>query len=365
MGLGQFFQRLFGKPRSEHGHAALRPSTTSKQMSKLAAAYSQSARPDNREIPSPDQTAPQWKVVEPPPSEDSVPHAEARLLEPQPGWRLVGASVRGRLHAHQGSWRDDAFTWSSADGWTIVAVADGAGSAPLSRVASHLACAEAVATLSQRLTGFTLPADASGEPSPEARRQLRDFLVAAMKTAKSAVQREAMKRSRPEQEFNTTLLLAVYGLCESASIVAAVQVGDGVIGVRTAEGCRILGEADHGAYSSETRFLTTPGIDEQWERRVVIALAADLQAVVVCTDGVADDFYPEDHRLIELFTGDPIPEMHQADAPMRGLDHVVLPKTRAELALSEWLGYEKRGSSDDRTLVVMYRATPQLAEESA
>ena len=34
---------------------------------------------------------------------------------------------------------------------------------------------------------------------------------------------------------------------------------------------------------------------------------------------------------------------------------IVLNDPRGESALVEWLGYEKRGSSDDRTLVVLYR----------
>jgi hypothetical protein len=134
-----------------------------------------------------------------------------------------------------------------------------------------------------------------------------------------------------------------------------MQVGDGVIGIRTRDGCRVLGHADHGAYSSETRFLTTPRIEEKWDQRAVVAVPAGLRALVACTDGVADDFFPEDRRLIELFTGDPIPEFHSPAGPVRGLDHGILAEPRDGQALAEWLEYERRGSSDDRTLVALYR----------
>ncbi len=49
----------------------------------------------------------------------------------------------------------------------------------------------------------------------------------------------------------------------AGDVVGAVQVGDGAVGLYHEDGtCLVLGEADHGAYASETRFLTTPRIDE-------------------------------------------------------------------------------------------------------
>jgi hypothetical protein len=40
---------------------------------------------------------------------------------------------------------------------------------------------------------------------------------------------------------------------------------------------------------------------------------------------------------------------------VRGLFRGLLPAPGDGRALAEWLQYEKRGSSDDRTLVVLYR----------
>jgi hypothetical protein len=68
-----------------------------------------------------------------------------------------------------------------------------------------------------------------------------------------------------------------------------------------------------------------------------------------------------------LFLGDPIiglaraghglgPDLESPDGgSVRGVLHSVVGDPRQEHALVDWLRYEKRGSSDDRTLVLLYR----------
>jgi hypothetical protein len=53
---------------------------------------------------------------------------------------LVAASVRGRSHAHEGTFRDDDFLLDIRDGWHLIVVSDGAGSAKFSRQGSKIAC---------------------------------------------------------------------------------------------------------------------------------------------------------------------------------------------------------------------------------
>ena len=73
-------------------------------------------------------------------------------------------------------------------------------------------------------------------------------------------------------------------------------------------------------------------------------------------DGVSDDFFPEEKRLVELFLGNPIEGMRtKDDRPVLGVMHQVLKEPRDGKSLLEWLRYEKKASSDDRTLVLMYR----------
>jgi len=309
----------------------------------------------------------EWTVREPTDRSDPVPHEECACAPLHGPWRLLAASVRGKYHAHAGLWRDDAFAWGSAGPWTIVAVADGAGSAPLSRVASAVACAEGVRALQEKLPD--LPAHGESAES------LRTALTTAMLRAREAVRSEADKRRRPERDFHTTCLLLVHASGAGGDVIGALQVGDGAIGLYHDDGtCQVLGQADHGAYASETRFLTTPRIDEELERRTTVVVrlwplsSSDeprerrLRAIAVMTDGVADDFFPETTRLADLFDVKAIAELTAAQGePLAGVLREAARDARDGRALVEWLRYEKRGSSDDRTLVLLHRVEGDAA----
>ena len=67
------------------------------------------------------------------------------LADGTPQKDIVAASKRGRSHAQEGKPRDDYFRMEHMDnGWYIMAVADGAGSAKYSRQGSKIACDESV-----------------------------------------------------------------------------------------------------------------------------------------------------------------------------------------------------------------------------
>ena len=61
----------------------------------------------------------------------------------------------------------------------------------------------------------------------------------------------------------------------------------GAIAARMANGtCSVLGTADRGRSSGETRFLTSGSVQQSWERRVVgIRLTEPLESLLVGTDG--------------------------------------------------------------------------------
>ncbi|WP_245809483.1 PP2C family serine/threonine-protein phosphatase [Desulfamplus magnetovallimortis] len=72
------------------------------------------------------------------------------------GWSITGASKRGRSHAHEGKTRDDHFFIStdSSTEWDILAVADGAGSASLSREGAKTAVMESSRILKEKLKEY-------------------------------------------------------------------------------------------------------------------------------------------------------------------------------------------------------------------
>jgi hypothetical protein len=254
-----------------------------------------------------------------------------------------------------GSWRDDAYRWAVADEWKILAVADGAGSAALSRIGASVACDAAVKKLQELLGGLTL-GGGDKQPSDNDLKRLRSFLAIAAEKARLAVLGESQKRKVALKEFGTTLVLLVHTPWQGKELVAALQVGDGAIGMVASDGFRRLGFSDHGEYSSETRFLTSAGMELEFENRVVFSVPSKIQALALMTDGVSDDFYPEDKKLIELFDANPIPGIaSKNDEPVFGLLHQMTRESTGE-QLRDWLRYEKRGSSDDRTLILMFRS---------
>ena len=282
---------------------------------------------------------PMWQENEPADQTDVVAHKESENQTAPDNWQLAAASVRGKLHAHRALWREDSFALGNIGQWSVIAVSDGAGSAPLSRIGSRLACDKSLESLSQSLGQLDeLSADqqtlATNDLPP-----LRAALVGAAADALAALQAEAQTRSQPLAAFAATLLILVRRAWNDRQICAAIQVGDGAIALDCASGLKLLGEADHGQHSSETRFLTTRGIEAELAGRVKFSLPDDLRATLVISDGVSDDYFPEDKRLTEVFEA-VTPLAQNADD--------------AGAALLEWLGYEKKGSSDDRTIALSW-----------
>ncbi len=76
-----------------------------------------------------DRNDPYWK-------EDNITQ-----FAPIDGRHILVSCKRGRAHANVGSFREDDFAFKDLDtGWSLVVVADGAGSAKISRKGSAIAC---------------------------------------------------------------------------------------------------------------------------------------------------------------------------------------------------------------------------------
>lgn len=286
---------------------------------------------------------PTWKNLEPADRTDPVEHEICERGEPGDGWCLAGASARGKLHAHRALWREDSFAIGWQDEWHILVVGDGAGSSKMSRVGSRVACTIAKDTLKRHLDGFVIPVRTADAVAPGERDLLRlkTFLMESVRAAQAALRREASDRKISLNDLSSTLLAAVHTKWNFRSLVACVQVGDGAVALFTeTTGLTLMGVADSGEFSGETRFLTTRGIEDDLDRRVLFAIKPEMKALVLMTDGVADDYFPAQEKLSDLFA-----EMFAT----------ITPSKNPEKALCEWLKYEKKGSSDDRTLVLLHR----------
>jgi hypothetical protein len=280
-----------------------------------------------------------WRVLEPTDRTDATEHLRAARLNGSSGWHMVGASRRGKLHAHEGTYRDDEFAFSAHNGWNLIAVADGAGSCRLSRVGARVTTDAAVTAMAAALNHF-----GQGE-TPDPLGDLRATIHAGFAAAHSRVHEEAQRRGIPVRDLSATLLLLAHGPVnrtapDAQAYMATGQIGDGMIlMVGADQSLQLLGEANKGFYSGETVFLpSTTSAD--WESHATVQqLATPPRMVLVMTDGVADDL---------------VPYQRQAPTLIKGVEGIFGAR-QPDQALLDVIAYEKRDSADDRTLVVLYR----------
>ncbi|NEO28414.1 MAG: protein phosphatase 2C domain-containing protein, partial [Kamptonema sp. SIO4C4] len=112
---------------------------------------------DELSLPSLSKQTVQWQY-NPIPKDEPDSHSESfcQTLKPSHNYTLLGARVRGKKHKHEGTNCDDWFTCSASGDWTIIAVADGAGSRRFSRVGARASCEASVRYLEDRLRDLKL-----------------------------------------------------------------------------------------------------------------------------------------------------------------------------------------------------------------
>ena len=320
------------------------------------------SEPQEEELPPSKKKKPKWQDNEPPEElGDRVDHVMQNNKD-YGKWGIVAASVRGKSHAHKGSFREDSFKFDKEGQWTIIAVGAGAGSAKLSRVGSTAVCETAVGKLKELLKDYSLKVcekDAV-QPAGNELQQLKAFLVLAACEAKNELLRKCHEKKCQFDDLSTTLLVVLHCEWNSQHVLCSLQVGDGAIGIYEDEkhSCTLFGDADHGTHASETIFMTSRGklVEKPFDQRIQFSIKPAIKCVGVMTDGVSDDFFPEKDRLVELFNGQPINGIvGEEEEPLQGVCHNVLKDSDPESSLVDWLGYEQRGSFDDRTLVLFYR----------
>lgn len=297
------------------------------------------------ESPAPGVPA-KWEIKEPAETSDPTPHTRQDVRPtsgtPDPrGWLTIGASKRGRLHEHEGTFREDEFAIELDGGWHLVAVADGAGSKKLSRVGSRLAVHTAVKVMQKAVT--------SSPPSiPVIKVALQEALQASLK----ALYEEAQKpeRSGDVKDFSTTLLLLAFH--PGKSIVGFAQIGDGLIAAQREDesgSIVLLGTPEAGEYSGQTYFLTNYKYEELPAKAQAIEAKNPIRYFLVMTDGVADDLYPPEQRLPGLIK--PMPE--------------IIASERPDESLLKLINYDRQASFDDRTLVVLCQPAKTTATQQS
>ncbi len=352
---------------------------------------------------------------------------------------VIGARARGKKHKHEGTNCDDWFETAESAGCVIAVVSDGAGSKPLSRIGARVSCEGAVEYLKGAVSGLfekqpelrdKLSGDMSGDDFMAACGQMAPLIQNAARVALDAVVKKyasicsdkayiaSLGREPVLSDMAGTFLAAVVVPLEvngqHENFVVSAQIGDGCICAidRNSghENCfKLLGEADSGAFSGETDFLSAKTVSEDVIARKTRISRGKSDIVMLMSDGVADDYFPAQPNMkrlcLDLMLNGILPMPggkadHQPPEPISfpsvspdqrsvalqyakqllsdGEDVDSLWDRRGELApwsLDSWGGfigkrpqdklltwldnYNERGSFDDRTLVVIDLSTEE------
>lgn len=268
---------------------------------------------------------------------------------------MWAASVRGRSHAHAGKPRDDAFALGTANGWQIMAVADGAGSAEFSRRGAEIACKVALAAAQEKLASakdldtLFMETDVCQMNAPlwqpSAKKLAYGILPYAALEANKAIRKEAEEKQRDARVYATTLLLAMAKRCPGGWAAMSFQIGDGAMAMRADGRWQLLAEPDEGEYGGQTRFVTMNEIFESRElmRRLRVDFVQALDGLLLMTDGVSDARFQ---------TLEGLKDQNLWQALWQEL--LALAKSpHPEPELLSWLKFWSKGNHDDRTIAIM------------
>lgn len=275
-------------------------------------------------------TAAMWKYNPVPDSPEPYPEFSCEAKSDE-NFDVIAAAVRGKKHKHDGTNCDDCFAFDIEKGVLIAAAADGAGSKPFSRIGARAACDAVIKYAKARLAAIERSTpnyrEALGKPFEDAEFSevcselaglLRDSFTEAFAAVDAAFEKrkdiaefeEAIGRKLELKDFSSTLLMTVAIPVETENgreyFTAAIQLGDGMIAAvdENAEfenALIIMGGADSGSFAGETEFITSEQMrtSDSLKSRTKIR-RGKMTSLMLMTDGVADDYYPNNPQLLKL-----------------------------------------------------------------
>jgi serine/threonine protein phosphatase PrpC len=310
-----------------------------------------------------------WKNI-PSPTDGRFPKADNQhIADVFLDKRIVVSSKRGRSHANVGSARDDDFSYHNyEDGWSIIAVSDGAGSAKFSREGSRLACTSIVSYFESRLKEDEfkiidgLVVNFAKSKDAEVGKQINQFVYkeignAALHTHK-VIDAFAVEEQLSLKELHATFIFCLVKKYEMGYVIMSFCVGDCPIAVLNKEvsEVKMLNQLDVGEYGGGTRFITMPEIFESSSlpQRFGFKLIDDFSYLMLMTDGIYDPKFVTEANLekIEKWTSF-IADLEGDNADGNGLSFDY-GNAGIDTQLSSWMDFWESGNHDDRTLAIIY-----------
>lgn len=194
-------------------------------------------------------------------------------------WHLASSAVQGEGHKASETPCQDATAFFSSRAFSIICLADGAGSATLSHIGAQTAVDASVELFRARFNElFDLPED-------EAKAEI---LYSILKPLSS----EAETQECSIKDLACTLLVVAV----KQGRVIAFHVGDGVIGALRNMELKVLTLPDNGEHPNETTFITSR--DALLRARLLREKADKYSGFVVMSDGTEQSLYDKRARKL-------------------------------------------------------------------
>lgn len=279
---------------------------------------------------------------------------------------MAGASVRGRSHARDGTHRDDDFlVCELVDGWNLMVVADGAGSAKFSRKGSEILVETMYSFISEKLGGTETLEKLNTEASEAIHddssiNRAKNLLVLGAYSSLMRIQEEAKSKVAKTKDFNTTIISCLFKEFGDKTFIYSFCIGDGALFVVEVDSKKIfsLNAADSGEFAGQTRFLTTPEVwqDHGVYERVKFATIGGPLLIIGMTDGVSDPLLPDVDEIEEYAQIETLLNGLEGDDSVDGLLDVLRKTVEKNDAidLDEWLDFYVAKHHDDRSIAVAF-----------
>jgi serine/threonine protein phosphatase PrpC len=310
-----------------------------------------------------------WKNLESDKKDPFWKEENVTLFAPLGDRHILVSSKRGRSHANVGSFREDDVAFKNLDnGWNLVVVSDGAGSARLSRKGSALACQEVVhyfseETALQSMIAFDALLQAFNSNAGEAaQKNLNRFVYTHLGKAAFQVHKRleafAAEHAIALKDLSSTLIFALFKKYDTGYAVLSFGVGDCPIAIlnRDVTEVTLMNWLDVGEFGGGTRFITMPEIfqSEKFATRFGFRFVEDFSYLILMSDGIYDPKFVVEANL---------PDVRKWQAFLADLDGNNEEGTRVVLSVdnkaiteqfARWMDFWSPGNHDDRTLALVF-----------
>ncbi len=279
--------------------------------------------------------------------------------------KIVVASKRGRSHAHEGKFREDDFAVNTlSNGWNIVSVSDGAGSASAARAGSRLATTtvnqffnsqEILDQIENNINVLYIN-QFSDEEQLKAKQYIINILSESVLHVYHALERTAIENALSVNDLHATLIFTLFKKFSFGYVILSFGVGDCPINLIKTDfsEVKLLNQMDVGEFGGGTRFITMKEIfNDTMASRFQITCVEDFSYLVLMTDGIYDPKFTTENKLEDKESWKALFEDLAGNNDDRTkADFINDEKIDKELLI--WSDFWSRGNHDDRTLAIIY-----------